>query len=271
MNTQLIGLLAETFIHVGAGQSEGVVDLPVAREAATDYPFIPGSGLKGAFLDWALQHGVDKDQCKNLFGKPDEAGQLLFADARLLALPVRSLHGASRWITCPHLWERYQRDAARIGINAVPALPSTPAQGKVLGNGNGRIILEERSFELAGEEIPKSILEALSRLLVQDVTRKRLQQSLVLLDDDDFTWFARYGLAVQARNVLDNETKTSKNLWYEESLPPDSLFYTLIGERKNAILKDLLEPLRARPYLQVGGNETVGQGWLALAFVEQQS
>ncbi len=269
MTTQLIGLLAETFIHVGGGQSEGVVDLPVAREAATNYPFIPGSGLKGALLDWALQYGVDKDQRQSLFGQQESAGQLLFTDARLLALPVRSLHGASRWITCPHLWERYQRDATRIGID-LPTLQTTPEQGQVLGKGQGRIILEERSFKLAGE-MPEPILEALSKLLVQDATRKRLHQSLLLLHDDDFTWFARYGLAVQARNVLDKETKTSKNLWYEESLPPDSLFYTLISERNNAALKDLLKPLRASPYLQVGGNETIGQGWLALAFVEQQS
>ncbi len=271
MNTQLIGLLAETFIHVGGGQSEGVVDLPVAREAATDYPFIPGSGLKGALLDWAAQHEVevDQDRRKSLFGQQDNAGQLLFTDARLLALPVRSLHGASRWITCPHLWERYQRDAARIGID-LPALQTTPEQGQVLGKGQGRIILEERGFELVGE-VPKSILEALSALLVQDATRKRLAPSLLLLHDDDFTWFARYGLAVQARNVLDDETKTSNNLWYEESLPPDSLFYTLIGERNPDALQVLLEPLRASPYLQVGGNETIGQGWLALAFTQMQS
>ena len=174
MTTQLIGLLAETFIHVGGGQSEGVVDLPVAREAATDYPFIPGSGLKGALLDWAAQHEVDEDRRNRLFGQQDNAGQLLFADARLLALPVRSLHSASCWITCPHLWERYQRDAARIGID-LPTLQITPEQGQVLGKGQDRIILEERSFKLAGE-VPEPILEELSKLLVQDATRKRLHQ-----------------------------------------------------------------------------------------------
>jgi len=37
MNTNIIGLLAETSIHPGSGQDAGFVDLPVAREAATDY------------------------------------------------------------------------------------------------------------------------------------------------------------------------------------------------------------------------------------------
>ncbi len=269
MNTQLMGLLAETFIHVGGGQSEGVVDLPVVREAATDYPFIPGSGLKGAFLDWATQYEVSEDRRNSLFGQQDNAGQLLFADARLLALPVRSLHGASRWITCQHLWERYQRDAERIGID-VPTLQQTPDQDKALGNGDGRVILEERGFELTGT-IPEFMTAALGSLLAHEATRKRLPKSLLLLHNDDFVWFARYGLAVQARNVLYDKTKTSENLWYEESLPPDSLFYTLIGERNQNALQTIFESIKANPYLQVGGNATVGQGWLALAFPETQS
>ncbi len=44
----LIGLRADSFVHVGIGQSFGEVDLPFVREAATHYPFIPGSALKGA-------------------------------------------------------------------------------------------------------------------------------------------------------------------------------------------------------------------------------
>ena len=43
MNAAMLGLLAETPIHPGAGRGMGVVDLPVAREAATDYPVLVGS------------------------------------------------------------------------------------------------------------------------------------------------------------------------------------------------------------------------------------
>jgi len=269
MNTLLIGLLAETFIHVGGGQSEGVVDLPVAREAVTDYPFIPGSGLKGALLDWAKQHAIDNTQV--LFGKQDNAGQLLFSDARLLVLPVRSLHGAIRWITCPHLWERYKRDALRIGQD-VPELDSVPEPGQALGKGEDRVILEERGFTISGE-IPQPVHAAVGKLVPHEATRERLANTLLLLNDKDFVWFARYGLAVQARNALDEKTKITKPgaLWYEESLPPDSLLYALIGERSSGALESLTGALRKIPYLQVGGNETVGQGWLALTFPEVQS
>ena len=47
MKTAMLGLLAETPIHAGSGRGMGVVDLPVAREAATDYPVLVGSSLKG--------------------------------------------------------------------------------------------------------------------------------------------------------------------------------------------------------------------------------
>ena len=49
----LLGLLAETPIHPGSGRSAGFVDLPVAREAATDYPVVVGASVKGALLDLA--------------------------------------------------------------------------------------------------------------------------------------------------------------------------------------------------------------------------
>ena len=268
MDTLLMGMLAETFVHVGGGQSEGVVDLPVAREAATDFPFVPGSGLKGAFRDWAAGR-MDDSQRDTWFGQQDNAGQLLFSDARLLALPVRSLHGASRWITCPHLLERYRRDATRTG-STMPSFAQDLKPGQALGEGEGRIILEERGFELVGQ-VPADIVQAFLGLPAHEDTRERMAEALVILHDDDFTWFARYGLAVQARNALDNKTKTSKSLWYEETLPPDSLLYALIGSRGNGGLEKFHETLKTHPYVQVGGNETIGQGWMALAFPEAAS
>ncbi len=51
MRTAILGLLAESPIHPGSGRGVGVVDLPVAREAATDYPVLVGSSLKGALRD----------------------------------------------------------------------------------------------------------------------------------------------------------------------------------------------------------------------------
>ena len=90
---------------------------------------------------------------------------------------------------------------------------------------------------------------------------------IAVLNDDDFAWFVRYGLCIQARNVLDDDgSKRSRNLWYEETLPPDTVMYALVMGRSPGALGMLDELFpETDPYLQVGGNETVGQGWFAVS------
>jgi CRISPR-associated protein Cmr4 len=275
MNTCLLGLLAETSIHPGAGQSSGIVDLPVAREAATDYPVIPGSSLKGALLGLARQRELNEQERMNeqdrnrIFGRSDNAGALLVSDARLLLLPVRSLSSAYKWVTCPHLLERFSRDQQRANKNAVKFELTTVEAGKYLGVSVGTLFLEERQFEHEGE-LPGGVVPALETLVPAAATyartRTRLAGQLVLLHDDDFAWFARYGLAIQARNALDPEKKTSANLWYEETIPADALFYAVFAERGVNTIEPVKGLFKDRPYLQVGGNETVGMGWFAVAF-----
>ena len=91
--------------------------------------------------------------------------------------------------------------------------------------------------------------------LLHHETRDRLPAQIAVLANDDFAWFARYGLAIQARNVLDDGTKQSKNLWYEETLPPDAVLYAIVMGRGDDALGalDSLFPERD-PYLQAGGN-----------------
>lgn len=262
MNSALLGLLAETPIHPGCGRSMGVVDLPVAREAATDYPLLAGSSLKGALRDKAETTG--NPTVDSRFGKPDQAGDLLVSDARLLLLPVRSLTGSYRWITCPLVVERLRRDLARAGLTPTPPLTIEVAQGSALTAGSGDIFLEERQFSIKGPP-PPELIDALRPLLRHDDSKARLDRQVAVLNDDDFAWFVRYGLSIQARNVLEDGTKKSKNLWYEETLPPDTLMASLVIGRQADALKTLgqLFP-ETDAYLQAGGNETVGQGWFAV-------
>jgi CRISPR-associated protein Cmr4 len=268
MKSAMLGLLAETSIHPGEGRSTGFVDLPVAREAATDYPVLVGSSLKGALRDHCRT--VNGDNENSLFGSPNAAGRLMISDGRLLLLPVRSLTGAYKWVTCPHLLERYQRDLRRCGLTPLPEVPAmrkseNGAIGRALGRGEGHIYLEEREFALAGEP-PVTVLEAVAPLLLHEETKSRLAEQLVVLSDDDFSWFARYGLAVQARNKLEERTKKSVEIWYEESLPSDTVMYALVTGRSEEDLDCLVRLFSPDcPYLQAGGNETVGQGWFAIS------
>jgi len=275
MNSAIIGLLAETSLHPGVGQVVGAVDLPVAREKTTDYPVIVGSSLKGSLRDRAEQAwGSSDERVREIFGDPDSAGAVAVTDARLLLLPVRSLSGHYKWVTCPYLLERYKRDRELAGVKAADFTVPCPADGQAMvhnrasGNREDDLFLEELSFSIiAGDLTP--VVEAIRPLIRHSSVRERLAGGLVVISDDEFAYFARHGLAVNARNVLEENTKTSKNLWYEETIPPDSLFYALLLARpgRQEALVRLKELFRDRPYLQVGGNETIGQGWCIMSWV----
>jgi len=174
-----------------------------------------------------------------------------------------------KWVTCPHLLERLLRDGKRARSNGkLPfAMPEVP-EHLYLGVPDGDLFLEERQFGHGGT-VSEDLTKALAGLIAHSETQARLGQQLVVLHDKDFSWFARYGLAINARNVLDDKTKTSNNLWYEESIPPDSLFYCLLAERSAGPLDELAKLLKQRPYIQAGGHETVCQGWFAVALLKE--
>lgn len=281
MKAQIWGFLAESPVHAGSGQSTGFVDLPVSREAATHHPIIPGSSIKGALRDLARQRRrargepaeperaaepAPRGEIERAFGAPEHAGDAIISDARLVLLPVRSMTSIYRWVTCPYVIERLVRDRKRAGHETegldTGALRAV-APGQALMAQDAALFIEERLFARGGG-LPRGLVDLVGGLIMHAATRARLDAQLVVLHDDDFGWFARYGLAVVARNQLREENKTSKNLWYEEALPPDTVLYALLAERGQGGLDTLRALFEESPYLQVGGNETVGQGWLAV-------
>ena len=82
---------------------------------------------------------------------------------------------------------------------------------RVRQNGWG---LEEREFQHQ-DACDASVIAALRDILPEPVTEQVVEQRLVILHDDDFTWFAKYALPVMAHNALEEKTKRSKALWYE--------------------------------------------------------
>lgn len=260
MNGAILGLLAETSVHPGSGRSMGAVDLPVSRESATDYPVLVGSGLKGALKDKARKSSFSN--LDRAFGTQSKAGDLLVGDARLLMLPVRSLAGSYKWVICPQLIERYRRDLARAGVGPQPEIPHVN-RGEILTECNGDIFLEERCFSVSGDP-PTGLINAILPLISHKETQDRVGSTIAVLHDDDMSWFARFSLNIQARNKLDDDSKTSENLWFEETLSTDTLMYSvIIGKTVEAM--EALEGLFSSGdnYLQAGGNETVGQGWFS--------
>jgi CRISPR-associated protein Cmr4 len=86
----------------------------------------------------------------------------------------------------------------------------------------------------------------------------------VVIPDEHFAMLVRR-LPVRARIRL-NEDKTTSgnggNLWYEEHVPSDCLFVSMIGARRGRgdALRIFREHGARLEVSQIGGNETVGEG-----------
>lgn len=286
--TALLGLIAETSLHAGAGSSTGAIDLPIQREGHNGWPCVFGSAVKGSLRDRAESRlGQTGDDLFAVFG-PDtknaseHAGAISVGDARLLLLPVRSLTTAFKWVTCPEALGRLKRDAARLGLAGmfpldIPAVAGTTAK---VAQGEGHLYLEEYRFT---QEIDSGIAELaklLAQLIHRENARAELAQRLVVVSDDIFSHLSTAATPVNAHIALEADTKTVTDgaLWYEETLPPETLLYApLIAVKARrptssldaaAVLKQITDLFEARPWLQLGGNETVGMGWCAVTVLE---
>lgn len=281
--TTLMLLTTETPLHAGAGQSVAGIDLPIQREIHTQWPCVYGSAVKGALRARAEQLATDKTSLLDLFG-PDHAaaagerdsshaGALLVGDAHLLLLPVRSLQSCFKWVTCPAILRRLQRDAARLGLNLeLPTLPAISGQ-TALGDSEQSVFLEEFRLAQSASSEQQAIANALHELYTQ-LDLDELRQRLIIVSDDIFSFLARNATSINAHIALDSQTKTVTQgaLWYEESLPPETLLYVPLtataARRKGsalgaqAVLSHFAELFaQGRNYLQLGGNETTGMGW----------
>lgn len=276
---QLIGLRAETSIHAGTGEANGTVDLPIMREQHSGWPVVFGSAVKGALRAAAEQHmGSASEQVQVLFG-PDtnnaseHAGALLISDARLLALPVRSLTSQYRLVTCPDLVERLRRDCARFDrpLNMGALAEIKPGHLLVAQQEtHDYLFLEEYAYRCESADL-SSLIQVLAQLSGLD--EQQLSAKLAVVDNDSFAHLCQAAIPVQAHIAIDNTTKTVQPgaLWHEESLPPETLLYLGIHaspSRKQsqpmdstAVLAALLTLFADSPYLRLGGNETTGMGW----------
>ncbi len=294
-NTAVLGLYTLSPTHYGTGQTTGAVDLPIARDAATGFPVLPATGIKGVLRDVAERTGGLDKKVKDLFGPTiggDDSesltpGRLAFTEARLLAYPVRSLSRPFLHVTCPLILDGLARDVRATGAEgplppdrlAVQDTKSAKVADPALDG--QAIVLEDLIY--AGEDVTHdkavtTLAQALATLIPAEeaATRDRLTRGLVVIPDVDFAALMQSAVPVRARVQLTSGKTTDSfegetgNLWYEETLPSDCLFAAFIGERRSraggdngkdkGTLADLLDQADALRVLQIGGNETVGQG-----------
>jgi CRISPR-associated protein Cmr4 len=284
----LLGLWAEASIHAGAGSSVDGVDLPIQREGHSDWPCVFGSSVKGALRTKTEDKlGKNNPSIAFVFG-PDStsdkasehAGALLVSDAKLLLLPVRSLTSHFKWVTCPALLQRLQRDVTRLGLGLQVGTDFAPQKGEavVAKPYDTDLFLEEYRFTTRTEDLTLLLnaIHQLTGIAIDDLT-----EQLVIVSNDQFSYLAKYATPVTPHIAIDNDRKTVKPgaLWYEETLPPETVLYFALSAHRSrakdsdmpasAILNCITHDLfGASPYLQLGGNETVGMGWCKVTVLE---
>lgn len=275
MQARLTLIHALTPLHAGTGQAAGAIDLPIARERPTGIPYIPGSSLKGALRaregDDKWKHAIFGPETANA---SEHAGAIQFADAHLLLLPVRSLWGTFAWVTSPYLLQRFARDLREAGgqlkLPEGPALDACLiAKGSKLLSDN-RVILEDLDFK-AHTTIPTDFL----KVIVDGLQIPEFNTRLCVVHDDVMSTLMETATEVRARIRLKEDTKTVDKgaLWYEESLPTESILFGLVvaSDARGHKAADLLAHLTnatKRGNIQLGGKATVGRGVSALRIVD---
>lgn len=301
MKFQFLWLHAITPLHNGAGQGLGSIDRPIIREAATGYPFVQSSSLKGAFRALAVDE-LCREQ-KDASGKvirarrrPDEIeksdpdfraaygvgetegnqGCLLFSDAQLVLLPVRSLAGTFAWVTSRlalarlHRWLEIAGDlvfsvrdkrGANVELSGAELLKTllatigdAPEPEHAIGCGDC-----DKSVRITDGSTTQYCLEGLvltkdsrrslehigqwfGQVLFGDTDqgaywRNYLLGRLLLVDDASFDHLARHAMQVEANIKIETSGVTAiGSLRYTEYLPAESVLMSLIS---------ILEPLKS--------------------------
>ena len=299
----LLFLYTETSLHAGTGSTISAVDLPIQRERTTHYPIVQGSGIKGALRSQCTSE-TQNAEIDLIFGKATEgkedtsfAGAVSFSEARIILFPVRSLAGVFAYITCPLILARLAREALQANIAGEP-LPTTlsPTEGQALISSkkksgvlvDGAVILEEFTFTAQPDPQVDTIAEWLctNALPAKGYTfwQTKLKESLVIISDTDFRDFVVNSTEVTTHIKLKPGDKTVDGgaLWTQESLPSDTLLFTTAVARRprgtstaalatpENVLAWLVAHVGMGGRVQLGGDETTGQGIVALSWTPKQ-
>ncbi|NJK70282.1 MAG: type III-B CRISPR module RAMP protein Cmr4 [Microcoleus sp. SU_5_3] len=261
-------------IHCGGEGDLGNI-LEIAREVHTNFPYIPGSSLRGSLRDEVTQ--LNSNAADNLFGRELNGNgqmgvhQVWFGDARLLWVPMRTMSSGNRdvftWVSCHSLI----RDRALIG-----QLPGAIFPDRPVGTKPGSYTVADAQLQVSSlnDDQKKAIALGCSwpdalKSSVQSVW----EQSCIVLPDADFQVLMEHCLWTQIRNKIQEGNSgagsegSAEVFWTDVCIPRDTIFYYSWGY---SLLKN--NPVTAEEHqlllnavqglFQVGGQANVGRGWV---------
>jgi CRISPR-associated protein Cmr4 len=302
-NTKLFWIHSLTPLHIGAGRGLGYIDSPIVREKVTNFPYIPGSAIKGVIADHygATDNQRNDDPLKRAaFGKTDandndsgaNSGSLVFTDARLIALPIRSIFGTFSWTTSPTILKRLQRDLQSAGMKTVNTIPDVADENNVLVCSNTVLATEDNKVFLEDLDLikqesgeTKKWAEFIAPSVFQNENeRAAFIERFAVLHDDVFNFLCETGTEVAAHIKIDEKSKTAVGgaLWYEESLPAETILSGLLWcdkvfgnkndskDNKDIKPETLFDKYGSDiPLLQFGGKATTGKGLVRCRFTSE--
>jgi len=280
-----------TPLHIGAGQGLGHVDLPIVREAHTNFPYIPGTSLKGALRNLEInqvarargekpsqveerlkfdQKEEDILRLAKIFGVAGEgaeegkevgAGKVLFSDAFIVLFPAKSAKGIFSLTTCPYAINRFfellgvEQRVKDVPEGKVKVLSTKDHKNLI---NNNKLLLEEFVFEAEESEELKKFVELVGTFVGEENKRR-----IVCVNDTDFKDFVSNYTEVQTHIKIDLNTGTVKEgaLWTEEYAPAESVFaFSLV----------FLEEINFSPptTFHLGGDITTGKGFVKVQRLE---
>ena len=277
MKSKIYAVHCLTNLHMGSGDINfNVIDNEVQRDPVLNTPTMYASGVKGALRDHFK--AVAEDKVTEIFGSSikdsregnrdkSKPGSLKFLGGNILMQPVRAAKGPGTYflVTTKQLlynWAECYKNFKGTEIE--------PGLLEAIDSLNGNEVYS--AFPPVDIKVEKKEHKAEKLGMISDVVKKALlhvidankYERVLILPEKDFDMIH---LPVLARNQLDNGI--SNNLWYEEVVPHEAVFYMAIlaGESDESIeaLDVFGEIIKNNPMVQFGGNATVGYGLTKLA------
>ena len=303
----LITYYALTPVHVGAGSSVSYIDLPVQRERHTSFPIMAGSGLKGVFralaereleigkvnIIFGPENGSEGSSC------------VAFTDAKILLYPVRSVKNTFAWITCPFVLKRFKEDlesaSGKTNNFSIPEVSDDKIivasnSPLIINNNPKKVGLEEFVFDVDNTQNTDNLINAISKYIPNTETTKNnqnkettettqgLSERFAIVSDNVFTDLVNYAVEVRTRIKINQTTGTASGgaLFTVEMVPSETIFYSLVfadepkiknnsndnsNNDTNGVINKIKKLIDNNKVIQVGGDETIGLGFVKVKFI----
>jgi len=289
----LITYYALTPVHVGAGSSVSYIDLPVQRERHTSFPMMAGSGIKGVFRTLA-ERELETGKVNIIFG-PENGSEgsscVAFTDAKILLYPVRSVKNTFAWITCPFVLKRFKEDLESAGKEIKNFSIPEVSDDKIIVASNSPLIInnnnpkkvgiEEFVFDVDNSQIDNNLINAIKGYIPDTETTQNISARFAIVSDNVFTDLVNYAVEVRTRIKIDQTTGTASGgaLFTVEMVPSESIFYSLVfaDDPKNSnsnsvknvdeVIDNIQKLIDNNEVIQVGGDETIGLGFVKVKFI----